>query len=951
MKTKKKVLLALLSATCITAGAFGLAACGGGDNRNADIVGVYNQYVAYAEANGETPLTYEAWLNSIKGQPGAPGATGKSAYEIYRENFLKNNPGGTPLTEEAWVASLTGKNGKGIQKIELNDDQTKLVVTYTDGSSEEVDLPEEFAHVHDYGGDYVTVLAPTDTADGLGYQTCEECGHNELFVIKPYEITVLLADGKTPAANAAVTINNVTVNANASGVAKFTDLKLGEYNVTVTLEGYASSKAVKTSLYENEYEIVLAKKLASGEYKDNSITPGSETGDKMWFYAHAGYNSSFNVFLGSGQSYSLYKLTFESELGDFEYQDPETYKQKNRGDFDGDIMFALAPNSDSLSFTMLGDEQAYCFTVERMETPEEGEKYAPVSAELEEKVTYTAEAGKEVYFKLPTERGKTYGFEFGSGVTLTALGGDRESVGTAITSQDITVLGASGNYYVKASSADGNISFKMKRIYQDGEQQKPIALTLDQPQVATVSFDGLSEVWYKFTPSVGGTYTLAMSGESWYNHSLYFGDDPMTAEYISSSYSSLGVYELTAGTTYYFCIGASCTLTLREYDAATDGGFTANYPKTITDGTIELTSTDNTYFKYVAPKDGVFVVAPSTESQFAVYSDATFETLLFNSYSSNKSCAVTQEQTLYFTASAGYSSQIPSYSIKIGTYGETDEVATDYVVKDDDGNALSGVTVTLKKGGTVVDTAQTTGSDGKVTFSLVPADDYTISLDFGAEADNYQAFAEKALAKNYVPGEFDLTAKKLRDFTFNVKLGSEAAGAGITVKYGSYTAQTNESGVATIKMPNPENDYTNLSVTNLPEEYEYSIMVKVQRGTYSYEVILTVKPIDVTRSGSTTEVEVKAGTAYRFNVSDVETTISISKGHIESLTSTSYSFGTSLNLTIDGTEISGPNSSDYYVTNSSKDAGGYYVSITYYPMSSETIVVVFSEDATLTISE
>lgn len=940
MKTKKKVLLALLSATCITAGAFGLAACGGGDNRNADIVGVYNQYVAYAEANGETPLTYEAWLNSIKGQPGAPGATGKSAYEIYRDNYLANNPGGTPLTEEAWVASLTGKNGKGIQKIELNDDQTKLVVTYTDGSSEEVDLPEEFAHVHDYGGDYVTVLAPTDTADGLGYQTCEECGHNELFVIKPYEITVLLADGKTPAANAAVTINNVTVNANASGVAKFTDLKLGEYNVTVTLEGYASSKAVKTSLYENEYEIVLAKKLASGEYTDNSITPGSETGDKMWFYAHAGYNSSFNVFLGSGQSYSLYKLTFESELGDFEYQDPETYQQKNRGDFDGDIMFALAPNSDSLSFTMLGDEQAYCFTVERMETPEEGEKYAPVSAELEEKVTYTAEAGKEVYFKLPTERGKTYGFEFDSGVTLTALGGDRESVGTAITSQDITVLGASGNYYVKASSADGNISFKMKRIYQDGEQGKPIALTLDQAQTAEISFSGMREAWYKFTPSVTGTYTLAMSEGSYYNYTLYSGDDPLAVtDSIGSGYASLGIYELTAGTTYYYCIGASCTLTLREYDAATDGGFTANYPKTITDGTIELTSTDYTYFKYVAPKNGVFVVAPSTESQFAVYSDATFETRVFNYMSDNMYCTVTEGQELYFTANAGYNSQIPSYSIKIGTYGETDEVATDYVVKDDDGNALSGVTVTLKKGGTVVGDAQITGADGKVTFSLVPADDYTISLDFGAEADNYQAFAEKALAKNYVPGEVGLTAKKLRDFTFNVKLGSEAAGAGITVKYGSYTAQTNESGVATIKMPNPDiyQGGSLISVSDIPAGYEFTTRTFLAEGVYSYNVVLTKLPTSVTLSGETKTVEVKAGDVLKLTLPNGMVTVATSNGYISTFAVSGY--GT----LVDGTTMN--------MVTAVKDSNDYATSVTFdMGWGDEVLTVSFSADATVTFS-
>ena len=46
------------------------------DNRNAQIVAVYNMYVAHAESNGETPLSYEDWLASIKGETGATGPQG-----------------------------------------------------------------------------------------------------------------------------------------------------------------------------------------------------------------------------------------------------------------------------------------------------------------------------------------------------------------------------------------------------------------------------------------------------------------------------------------------------------------------------------------------------------------------------------------------------------------------------------------------------------------------------------------------------------------------------------------------------------------------------------------------------------------------------------------------------------------------------------------------------------
>lgn len=261
------------------------------------------------------------------------------------------------------------------------------------------------------------------------------------------------------------------------------------------------------------------------------------------------------------------------------------------------------------------------------------------------------------------------------------------------------------------------------------------------------------------------------------------------------------------------------------------------------------------------------------------------------------------------------------------------------MVKDDDGNALSGVTVTLKKGGTVVDTAQTTGSDGKVTFSLVPADDYTVSLDFGTEADNYQAFAEKALAKNYVPGEVGLTAKKLRDFTFNVKLGSEAAGAGITVKYGSYTAQTNESGVATIKMPNPDiyQGGSLISVSDIPAGYEFTARTFLSEGVYSYNVVLTKLPTSVTLSGETKTVEVKAGDVLQLTLPNGMVTVATSNGYISTFAVSGY--GT----LVDGTTMN--------MVTADKDSNDYATSVTFnMGWGDEVLTVSFSADATVTFS-
>ena len=72
---KKLVAILILSVVCAFS-AVGFAACNSADTRNPQIVKVYNTYVAYAETNGETPLSYEEWLLSIKGENGKDGING-----------------------------------------------------------------------------------------------------------------------------------------------------------------------------------------------------------------------------------------------------------------------------------------------------------------------------------------------------------------------------------------------------------------------------------------------------------------------------------------------------------------------------------------------------------------------------------------------------------------------------------------------------------------------------------------------------------------------------------------------------------------------------------------------------------------------------------------------------------------------------------------------------------
>ena len=82
MKKAKKILLATLSIFALTAGMLGVTACNGQSNNSSqqatdnEFRKVYATYVEYAEANGETPLSYEMWLMSIRGEKGEKGDKG-----------------------------------------------------------------------------------------------------------------------------------------------------------------------------------------------------------------------------------------------------------------------------------------------------------------------------------------------------------------------------------------------------------------------------------------------------------------------------------------------------------------------------------------------------------------------------------------------------------------------------------------------------------------------------------------------------------------------------------------------------------------------------------------------------------------------------------------------------------------------------------------------------------
>ena len=205
---KKKVFNGILLGTAAMFCAGGFAACEVTDGKNdgaekTQIEEVYECYVAYAEKNGETPLSYEDWLASIKGgkgekgdtgeqgEKGDTGADGKSAYEIWLEQ------GNTGSEEDFlnWLKGITpGEENKlSFKTLEIKDDSANFTVS---NATKEFSFKDEIAvsgssqyivALDEYGGyQFATKIVPLEAGDNQFY-IFETLGGE---IVKTYTINI-----------------------------------------------------------------------------------------------------------------------------------------------------------------------------------------------------------------------------------------------------------------------------------------------------------------------------------------------------------------------------------------------------------------------------------------------------------------------------------------------------------------------------------------------------------------------------------------------------------------------------------------------------------------------------------------------------------------------------------------------------------------------------------------
>ena len=250
MKGKKRWLsilcLALTAVGCCALGAcsgFDLSGNGGvstsssnqSEEKN-EIRQVYAKYVAYVEEKGETPLSYEMWLISIRGQDGANGQDGvdgltpfigengnwwigtldtgmrasgekgdkgdqgeqgiqgekgdkgdQGEQGIQGEKGDKGDQGEQGIQGEKGDKGDQGEQGEkaedgvGIEKVEYDKDGN-LVITFTDGTTQTVVMPEKEEHVHTF--ELAHVLVDT-CAERKELHYCTDCLTTKYVVAEP----------------------------------------------------------------------------------------------------------------------------------------------------------------------------------------------------------------------------------------------------------------------------------------------------------------------------------------------------------------------------------------------------------------------------------------------------------------------------------------------------------------------------------------------------------------------------------------------------------------------------------------------------------------------------------------------------------------------------------------------------------------------------------------------
>ncbi len=635
MKKTTKKLLTVLCASCMAASVGALTAC------NTDLSNVKDPALSALYEQSKSELSYEEWL---------------------KKEF----------------------NGKSIATIALSEDGSYYVITYSDGTTENLSATqpkEEAQHVHSYGEEIDVVFAPEGATDGFGYKACA-CGEKQFVLLKSY-ITAIEEE--------AVYYCNFNIVEDGE--------LLAGYEKTVTIKN-KSDKVIKYTL------TVLDENLSFGEENASTYT----------VILQAGKSDSVDFILDSSKvntvgKYSAQIIVSCEEVALGAKENPVTISFKQAVNYKAEI-----GQDVYFSINFGGELDAATF------------KFADtVSLEYDGYYYYDWD-----YENNPEVRKLFYREKGNKDVTN----------GARIDLSDVISVPAV-NSIVKATSTDGIIAFVTTEPVGDSAD-KSVELALDTFYTGSQ----YAEVYFTFTPSESGEYVLYSDSMLKWNEPFfegekgYFTSNPPVIYDVDSYdeesylyekfYSNVyNIIELEANKAFNFMVsGYGYKIKLTKKDANIDylSGYSEENAIEITLNTETTYSNDvigEKYYKFTADKAGrVYIDITDTDENakfgYELYYYDAEDDDWYQYYNVDNPFVEKDDAIMVIVQYLAENALEPSYTLK-AEVKELTKVENTFTVKKADGTPVNGVMVTVNE------VHGTTDTNGTVKLTFTPGE-YEIKL-------------------------------------------------------------------------------------------------------------------------------------------------------------------------------------------------------------------------------
>ena len=684
MKKKTKLLLAVLSATAVTCGAFGIAACSG-DTASGKYYDMYQAYVAEAEADGQEALDYDAWLDSVlnaaKGEKGDQGVAGKdgatwlsgdgapAATDGENGDFYLDKTTFTVYNKAAgtWVSvgvikgasGANGTNGVGIDDITYEDGT--ITITYTDASEPTVItvFTEEQLHKHTYSDDIYVLIQPTETTEGLGYKKCDgtiggsACEHIELLILPKltsFEITFTYND--EPLASTEVTLTGegifeggtATLTTDESGKITVDPLAVGNY--TISIPGYEILGGSTYNVYYGSQNLTLGLPLHAesdgwGGYTYSVSAAGTYVVPITIQPGDPAYGEVKTVVFKAGDANTAFEITCDdpfSTITDSKGNTLENNTVNIKASSAKDVQFSVNDSAITLGGYTAGDTVYYIVNVESVAAAADGtvaDFPLDGSALTTGGITKTVEDDSWVYYTWMDMDGTKKGLRLtvgeGTIVEFSTIQ-NWATVNQTVTAgtHELTINdwpSSLTSYAFRAKSTSGTISVSGEQFSPLGEKGNPVELTTALG--SETSNTEKSEYYYKWTAPETKPYAFELATGTTL---VIYSDIDCYTEILNLGDGATGLLAAEEGTTYYIKVSNAMMMngyafTLRDFDAATDTGLGAAAPIDLNNDSADLTfeALDHTlYYKFT--NTGANKVAFSiTDTNYMVYyySDAS----------------------------------------------------------------------------------------------------------------------------------------------------------------------------------------------------------------------------------------------------------------------------------------------------------------------------------------